>query len=401
MRVVIIGPGRVGCGYLAPLFREGGWETVLAARTAATVRGIRAARYFQVRVAGRIQREVECGRVVVVGSPDFDRAVAEADLVVAAVGVDNVADLGSPLARALASRGAASSPIDVWVTENGECADILASATRAAATASALSLPAVGFAGAVTGVAVAHGGWSGGETPEFVRDDVRWLSVDRTRLTCPLPDLPGVRGTMRYRQRLREKLFVFNAGHALCAYLGALRGHESVAQAIRDPVIRSRVELCLLVSRSALVHAYPGLGHEVQAPVIEALRRFGDEQLADPVARVARNPIRKLGPTGPLVGPAKLVDEAFGRVPTPFAVGVASALLYRDGADAQASTLASMLREAGVASVLSQMCGIDPDDDFGRNVLSRYERLARTGRGRLFERRLERAPVRRLELVGS
>lgn len=34
MRAVVVGTGKIGCGYLAPLFADAGWEVVLAARTA-------------------------------------------------------------------------------------------------------------------------------------------------------------------------------------------------------------------------------------------------------------------------------------------------------------------------------------------------------------------------------
>ena len=51
-RVVIIGPGKIGCGYLAPLFAQAGWQVVLAARSPEVVGRIAAAGDFDVRTTG-------------------------------------------------------------------------------------------------------------------------------------------------------------------------------------------------------------------------------------------------------------------------------------------------------------------------------------------------------------
>lgn len=338
---MIVGPGKIGCGYLAPLFASAGWEVVLTARTEQTAARIRQAGSFRVRVTGDGggSHEVAGVDAVAAGTEPFDRAVAGADVVATAVGVDRVAALGPALARALATRNPADA-VDVWVVENQDRAGDLERAVRAAAAASGLELPPVGFAGAVASVAVGRGDWRGPGRPEFVGDGARRLSVDRTRLCRPLPCLPGVRGTSQYLARLWEKLFVFNTGHALCAYLGSLRRHVSVDQAVTDPALRPLVVGCLLESRKALLRVHPRLGTDVHGPVAEALSRYGDAELADPVERVARDPLRKLAPGDRLLGPAEQTRAVLGRVPAHFALAIAGALLYRNPADAQACRLA-------------------------------------------------------------
>jgi mannitol-1-phosphate 5-dehydrogenase len=378
-RVVIIGSGRIGCGYLASMFSEAGWEVVLAARTADTAAGIRAGG-FTVRITGNggVRRVSAVG--VTVGTEAFERAVRDADLVATAVGAGAVAELAPHLARALAARPAGRR-IDVWAVENADLGPQLETAVRRTVLEEALELPRVGFAGAIAFAAVSHGDWKRSPRPQFVSDTGRWLLVDEQRLVCPLPRLPRVGATRRYHEHLRAKRLVFSAGHALCAYLGARRGHRWVHEATADPLLRPLVEQAVRAARGALVRAYPQAGGAgVESPVAWALRRYANPELKDPVRRVARDPLRKLGPHGPLVGAARLVEAVTGRIPPGLAAGIAAALLYRDPTDAQAVELEQMLWRDGVAATLSQVCAIDHTEPLGREVIRHHDRMAEAER---------------------
>lgn len=383
MRVVIVGTGKIGCGALAPLFADAGWEVVMAARTAAGAQRIRASGGWSVQVTGAHggrARPVRVADAVAVDEDGLAAAVADADLVCVSVGVGNVAAVAAPLARALAGR---RQPIDVWVVENADQAPVL----RAALDATGQVLPPVGVAGAVASVAVGRGRWSpDGPVPCFVGDDVRTLWVDRTALRTAPPALPGVRLTGCYRARLIEKLYVFNAGHAVCAYLGALRGHACVPDAVEDPLLRPIVVGCLMESRRAVLAAHPGLdeGHGMNGAVTEALRRFADRALADPIERVARDPIRKLGPNDRLLGPAQLIRRATGRLPAHFALAIAGALLYPSDSDAQACTLRRILRRRGLVATLGQVCGLAAGDELTSAIEARYRGFIFTPEGTIF-----------------
>ena len=385
MRAVIIGTGKIGCGFLAPLLRASGWQVVFAARTAATANRIRAQRGYRIRVTSApltvahavdgarpstVHRVDEVGAVTM-GSSGFHAAIGQADLVCSAVGVGNVGGVGPPLAEALAKRPDRT-PLDVWVVENDDCAPVLRGAVEVALHGTRSSLPAVGFAGGVATVAVARGSWSEEGEPEFAGDDARQLIIDTTRTLTPVPRLPGVTGTNHYMARLREKLYVFNVGHAICAYLGWLRGHHTVADAVCDPFLRPMVVGCMLESRRALVQAHPEVGAQVEPPVAAALRRFADRELADPVVRVARDPIRKLSPHDRLLGPVQLIRQVLGAVPAYLSLSIAGALLYRHPADEQAMELGRRIAEEGVVAVLASVCGLLPDDPMSEAVASRY-----------------------------
>jgi mannitol-1-phosphate 5-dehydrogenase len=379
-KVVIIGPGKIGCGYLAPLFAQAGWQVVIAARSAASAERIRAARDFAVHATGSAGARRVRADAVEIGSEECDAAIAGADLVATAVGTASIGDLGAPLARALATRPA-DRPLDVWAVENADVAPVLADAVRAAAAREALELPRVGFAGAIAWAAVAHGDWKDSCRPQFVGDDCRWLVVDETKLTRPLPALPGVEATKRYDDCLQVKRLIFGAGHALCAYLGARRGHRFIHEVIADPGLRPVIARSLAATRAALAHECEGPAEDVLVPAEWVLGRYANAELSDPIRRVARDPMRKLAADGPLVGAARLIQRATGTVPAAFAAGIASALVYRDVHDSQACRLTELLRGCDdVAAVLYDVSGLEPADPLAREVVRFYRRFKRSSR---------------------
>jgi mannitol-1-phosphate 5-dehydrogenase len=387
-RVVIVGPGRIGCGYLAPLFQAAGWDVVLACPNELMTERIRASRRYAVRItappAGHFNGNgtgpssgatgflVRTPFAVTVGTTEFVEAVVRADLVCTSVGVERVASLAHPLALALTARRSGR-PIDVWTVENSDCAPQLERWIHELVRPTRLTLPPVGFGGAIADVAVSRGSWRmADDSPEFVGDAFRTLCVDERRLLNGVPPLPGVKGTTAFLSHLHEKLYIFNAGHAICAYLGWLRHHATIAEAAADPMLRPLIAGSILEARRALLSARLALDGDLHSRVAGALARFGDHELADPIVRVAREPIRKLGPGDRLLGPAELIRRRSGRVPDYFALVVAAALLYRNEDDEQSCRLAAEIDRAGVMAVLESVCGLGPDDPFAQAVAARY-----------------------------
>jgi mannitol-1-phosphate 5-dehydrogenase len=374
-QIVIIGAGKIGCGHLAALFHEAGWEVVLAARSPDVVTRINAAGSFVVRLTDGSVQEVAV-TAVMIGSVGFGAEVARADLVAASVGARNVSALGEPLARALAGRPP-DQPVDVWAVENGDAGPPLEAAVRGAATE---PLPPVGFPGAISWRAVTTGDWKTSPRPEFVSDPTRTLVVDAGRALCEIPAIDGIRGSTDYAGELMGKFLSFGAGHAMCAYLGILRGHGYIHEAAEDPLLRPLIQRSLQTSRRSFLSVEEASGEEVARTIEWILTRYGDAGLDDPLTRVARDPIRKLSPDGPLVGAAHLVHRVTGRVPGGFDRAIASALAYRNDADAQARQLREMLEQDGLAAVLKEVCGLEPEDALTREVTRLYRLIERSRR---------------------
>lgn len=383
MNAVVIGPGRIGCGYLAPLLLGAGWAVTLACRTAEAAATVRRSGRYQVRVTqctgespdgdgfgpGTLHA-VEGFSAVSVGSRRFEERVADADLVCVAIRSSNLSDIAGPLAVACARRRR-KPPLAIWVIENDHHGSDLGPALLRAAAELGQPLAPVTLARAVAHPVVGRGSWHAPETPEFVSDAWRTMVVERVSPASDTYGLPGVTLTDDFAARLREKLWGFNSGHAVAAYVGWLLGHTTVDRAVSDPWVRYVVTGCLVAVRLALVTAYPALGTEVDGPVKETLRRFGDSALADPVVRVARDPIRKLAPVDRLLGPVGLVTRVTGEPPEAFVPAVAAALMYSEPSDPQALVLHDRVTRRGVPAVLRDICGLDVIDPFALAVAAR------------------------------
>jgi len=89
------------------------------------------------------------------------------------------------------------------------------------------------------------------------------------------------------------------------------------------------------------------------------LRRFSNNQLFDPVSRVAREPLRKLARDGRLTGALRLAMLA-GVAPTNLMIGIAAAMQYLDPRDSDYGYL-RLWRDFGVPAFLQYHLSIPAD----------------------------------------
>jgi len=115
---------------------------------------------------------------------------------------------------------------------------------------------------------------------------------------------------------------------------------------------------------------------ELIGHVAELWPRLANRALADPVRRLARDPIRKLAPGDRLVGPARAA-EAANLCADALAWGIAGALAFDAPGDASAEELQARIAGQGVGPVMLAISEISPQEPLGELVLERYARLRR------------------------
>ncbi len=160
------------------------------------------------------------------------------------------------------------------------------------------------------------------------------------------------------------KLYGHNAVHALIGFLAGLRGLTSMAQAADHPDIMASARRAFVdESGGALVRKYAKLGDPLFTPegfrgyAEDLLERMVRPNLNDLVARVTRDPLRKLGFEDRLYGTIRLALH-HGIVPVHFARGAAAAILMivrepgLSGPDAVALPREEALSEASVGTFL-------------------------------------------------
>ncbi len=166
-----------------------------------------------------------------------------------------------------------------------------------------------------------------------------------------------------------DKLFTHNCGHAVSAYLGWLRGHEYMHQAMRDEKVRSAALVALAETGTALIKAYGFDPKEHQEHIDDLIERFGNVALGDQVARVGRDPVRKLGPDDRLAGAAKFTLSQ-GIFPETICKGIAAGLLFDPPDDPTSSRIRKLLKDHGPATALSEICGLNSDSPLTASILN-------------------------------
>ena len=197
------------------------------------------------------------------------------------------------------------------------------------------------------------------------------LPVDATAFVGTPPEIYNVQPIADIEAYQARKLFAFNASHAIFAYAGYQRGFRYVWEAVEDGEVRALVERALTESLGALARKF-GLSLEgLQEHARDFVARFGNRSLGDTIGRVARDPLRKLGPDERLIGGAHLALSQ-GIAPDAIVTGIVAALQYDEPADPQAQRLAHMLREEGLGAVLTQVCGLEPGEPLETMIQRAY-----------------------------
>ncbi|GAA5066745.1 fructuronate reductase [Thermocatellispora tengchongensis] len=151
----------------------------------------------------------------------------------------------------------------------------------------------------------------------------QWVVQDDFAADRPPWELAGVVLTPDVAPYEAVKLRLLNASHSLLAYLGALRGHETIAAAVGDPELAGAAERLMLEDAAPTLAVPDGL--DLAAYRRGVLERFANPALPDRTVRVAMDGSQKLPLR--LLGTAR--DRlAAGAVPRWAALGVAAWMAY-------------------------------------------------------------------------
>jgi len=152
-----------------------------------------------------------------------------------------------------------------------------------------------------------------------------------------------------------RKLWLLNGSHSLMAYAGTLRGHETVEQAIADPVVRGWVEQWW---DDAARHL-PLPAEEITAYRVALLERYANPRIRHLLRQIAADGSQKV----PIrVLPTVRAELADGRLPTGAARVLAAWVCHLRGRGAPVADVAAEEFTALAAGGL---------DDAVRRVLAR------------------------------
>lgn len=222
------------------------------------------------------------------------------------------------------------------------------------------------------------------EDPLAISTEVGELFIDQR-----VKNLPGEYVLISEDELLSKqwtsKLFLHNTPHCIAAYLGALANVQYVHQAMEIPAINKIVEGSMLEMLVALKQKWDIPHSFLEWYAEKELSRFRNKLLFDPIARVAREPLRKLELDGRLIGAAQIC-LALGFVPQNILLGIASALLFDNPSDNDRH-LAFMQRALTPTAFLTHVLGLRQGEALEMalkpqlpNLISKLQKIAHEAR---------------------
>jgi mannitol-1-phosphate 5-dehydrogenase len=377
MKIIILGAGRVGLGALGIALAMQGHQLVFAARREELVNSINR-HGFDVLTKGEIETRLQVRGVRAVKTPsqEFVQEVGNADQIYTSVRPDNLPWIAPQLAEALLYRikSGVKQPLDVFCCENlknaGSQLERLIFANLPFQYAQDIQ-DRVGFNAAISDRIV-----SAQETDEHGRQiitaDVSGdVLFDTLQVKRDFEVLPPFKGLDNFPASIEEKLYILNCGHAVCAYLGFQKGYTYIHEAMADEHINRAVVGAMLESQRALQGKH-GRALHYAGMINEILASFANAALMDTIARVGRDPVRKLQADDRLIGPVKLAYR-YGIEPANLIKGCAAAFAFNPANDPQASELQKLVVGKGIDQALDFISQLRPWNPIAQLIRKEYK----------------------------
>lgn len=378
MKAVVVGAGKIGCGFAGQILAASGYTTVFVARDQTLVDHLNRVQGYQIcLVDGKENLTIPVEGIRAVHASDFDRIVQEmsqAEVIITAVGAGSLPLVMPWIGAALRLR---KTSLNILAFENLTNAGHYLRLRVGGLLPYHFDLQRHGFSGAVIQRAITQrlGDLHSDNPLTFVGDRPATFMVERPSLRAPFPKLEGMVIVEDLNPWMQRKLYTYSAGHVVTAYLGFLKGYHYIHTAIRDPEIRADVLAAMVEGQRGLSARYgaEAVGHE--SDLLEIITRFENAALNDPLDRVGRDPQRKLGAQDRLVGAARLAESA-GVQPQKLALGAAAALLFDNPEDPSAEELQREIRIVGPALALERISRLDTRNGLGHLVVEIWNELA-------------------------
>ncbi|RJE90527.1 mannitol-1-phosphate 5-dehydrogenase [Paenibacillus sp. 1011MAR3C5] len=379
MKAVHFGGGNIGRGFIGLLLSQAGYQVTFVDVDQELVRQLQERRQYSVVYAGDEQQSFTVDHVTaIIGSDQAQvaEAVAEADLVTTAVGVNVLKHIAGSIASGIVRRLEKSgSPLVLIACENaiGGSTQLqslvyghLTEQQQAEASRMAFFPDA-----AVDRIVPLQ--QHEDRLKVLVEPYYEWV-VDRSSLPPGHKEIPGVHYADQLQPYIERKLFTVNTGHCCAAYHGYLQGFDTIQEVMKQPTIVAQVEGAMQETGSALIAQYGFDANEHKRYTQTILERFRNPHLTDEVVRVGRSPIRKLSPNDRLVRPA-LVAYELG-IETPYLTkAMAAALLFDYQDDPEAAQIQQTISRDGISSAVTAFTGLEENHPLHAAVREAYATL--------------------------
>lgn len=364
MLAVHFGAGNIGRGFIGSLLSNAGYEVCFVDVNEEIVNLLNEKQEYRVVLAAENSEETTVKNVKAINSmknpEEVLEAIAKADLVTTAVGPNILAIISNLIAEGLRKRIQQNKqPLNIIACENmiGGSAFLKEKVyEKMTDEDKPLFDQSFAFPNAAVDRIVPN------QTNEdklmvSVEPFFEWV-VDRSSMIGDVPAIEGVTFVDDLTPYIERKLFTVNTGHAIAAYVGYQAGLATIKDAMENNEVLAAVRNTLQETGTLLVEKYQFNFDEHMKYVNKIIGRFTNPHINDEIPRVARGPLRKLGPNDRLISPALQYYQYVEGQPENLAKGIAAALKYDFPQDEEAVELQSKIKQLGYEKTILEVCGL-------------------------------------------
>ena len=359
-----VGGGNIGRGFIGMLLSQAGYRVVFADVVPAVLDRLNADQCYTVHIMDTEIEDVKIENVSGISSAndELPEEIAKADttILTTAVGLRILPIVAKGLAKGLQMRKAAGVdvPLNVIACENA----IRGTSQLKEHVYKLLSDEEQAWCDELVGFAdcsvdrIVPPVRSENPIDVVVEKYCEW-NVEKASLKGEIPAIPGMNLADNLMAYIQRKLFTLNTGHCITAYTGVIAGHKTIDEAIANPKIYELVHAAMQQSGDGLIQEF-GFDKEAHYKYIDKIiGRFKNPYLQDDVARVGREPLRKLSATDRLVSPLNTALK-YGLPVDKLVLGIGAALRYNNPDDPQSVELQQKIAEKGVTAAFAEVSGV-------------------------------------------
>ena len=350
-KIIIIGAGKTGRGYLARLLKESDKEICFVDKDEKLIAELQEKGSFRIHFFGGVREDftVKNYSAVTWDNADFEKE----SLILVSVGGTNLQEVGNILKEKLSKDRHydiitcenSSHPAQVLGDAIGEEFDISVSESTVFCTTIETE----------------------NSTLDINSENYPYLQCNADLLPGFVSDMPGIRPLKEFGDFLTRKLYTYNAASCVLAYLGFLKGYTDYRDAGKDPEILEKLDRNYIATNRVLceVYGYDPKDQEEFAALSRA--KFTSQVIVDTIDRNAREPQRKLQDKERIIGPMKLLYQ-HGIMPEVL-IETAAAALHYDKGDAWME----IRRTHTPGEILEEICNLHPGEVLYEEIIKKYD----------------------------
>ena len=349
-KIIVIGAGKTGRGFIARLLQEAEKEIVFIDKNVELVKQLKEKKEFQIRFFGGVRESYKINNFKAYTWEEVEKEIfVQAELIFVSVGGENLKEVGEELAKVLVE----DKHYYIITAEN---------ASKPAATLK----EAIGKKNVSVSESTVFCTTIEDEGIHINSENYPYLQCNASLLEGYDPQLKTIKMISNFSDFLTRKLYTYNAASCVIAYLGWKKGYTNYAEAANDEEILKLLDKNYEITNRVLCKEF-GYDPEDQKEFAKLSRnKFCDRTIVDTVARNAREPHRKLAKEERIMGPLRLMYK-YGEDASVLEQTAAAAIEYdNEGEEAWDK----IKQEKTTEEILTDICGLEPTSEIYQNILN-------------------------------